>query len=136
MLCQVLQYNTVNQLYIHTAPPSLASLSPPHPTPLSHHRTQSQTPCAIQPLPTSYLFYTWQCMYVRLSQWLSGKKSACNAGDLGLIPGLGRSPGEENSNPLQSSCLENSMDSPRWLQSWWPQSWWATVHRVASVGHD
>ena len=34
--------------------------------------------------------------------------SACNAGDLGLIPGSGRSPGEGNSNPLQYSCLENS----------------------------
>ena len=39
-----------------------------------------------------------------------GKESACNAGDLGLIPGSGRDPGEGNSNPLQYSCLENSMD--------------------------
>ena len=38
------------------------------------------------------------------------KASACNAGDLGLIPGLGRSPGEGNGNPLQYSCLKNSMD--------------------------
>ena len=38
------------------------------------------------------------------------KKSACNAGDPGSIPGLGRSPGEGNSEPLQYSCLENSMD--------------------------
>ena len=36
--------------------------------------------------------------------------SACNAGDLGSIPGLGRSPGEGNGNPLQYSCLENPMD--------------------------
>ena len=41
---------------------------------------------------------------------LAGKESACNAGDLGLIPGLGRSPGEGNGNPLQYSGLENSMD--------------------------
>ena len=39
-----------------------------------------------------------------------GKESACNEGDLDLIPGLGRSPGEGNGNPLQHSCLENSMD--------------------------
>ena len=39
-----------------------------------------------------------------------GKASACNAEDLGSIPGLGRSPGEENDNPLQCSCLEISMD--------------------------
>ena len=40
----------------------------------------------------------------------AGKESACNAGDLGSIPGLGRSPGEGNSYPLQYSGLENSMD--------------------------
>ena len=39
-----------------------------------------------------------------------GKESACNVGDLGSIPGLGRSPGEVNGNPLQDSCLENPMD--------------------------
>jgi len=39
-----------------------------------------------------------------------GKESACSGGDPGLIPGSGRSSGEENGNPLQSSCLENSMD--------------------------
>ena len=50
------------------------------------------------------------------------KASACNAGDLGLIPGSGRSPGEGNGNPLQYSCLENSMNRG---------AWWATVHRVA-----
>ena len=49
------------------------------------------------------------------------KTSACNAGDLGLIPGLGRSPGGGNGNPLQYSCLENPMDR---------QAWWATVHGV------
>ena len=40
-----------------------------------------------------------------------GKASVCNAGDLGSIPGLGRSPGEGNGSPLQYSCLENPMDS-------------------------
>ena len=56
-----------------------------------------------------------------------GKESACNAGDLGLIPGLGRSPGEGNGNPLQYSCLENRMDKGAWR---------ATVHGVTKVGHD
>ena len=55
------------------------------------------------------------------------KESACNAGDLGSIPGLGRSPGEGNGNPLQHSCLENPMDRGAWQ---------ATVHGVARVGHD
>ena len=49
------------------------------------------------------------------------KESACNAGDLGLIPGLGRSPGEGPSNPLQYSCLENPINRG---------AWWATVHGV------
>ena len=45
------------------------------------------------------------------------KESTCNAGNPGLIPGSGRSPGEENGNSLQYSCLENSMDR---------RAWWAT----------
>ena len=56
---------------------------------------------------------------------LSGKESACNAGDtgdVGSIPGLGRSLGRGNDNPLQYSCLENPMDRGAWR---------ATVHRVA-----
>ena len=43
-----------------------------------------------------------------------GKESTCNAGDLGSILGLGRSPGEGNGNPLQYSCLENPMDGWTW----------------------
>ena len=50
------------------------------------------------------------------------KASACNVGDLGSIPGSGRSPGEGNGNPLQCSSLENSIDGG---------AWWATVHGVA-----
>ena len=55
------------------------------------------------------------------------KESACNAGDPGLIPGLGKSSAEGNGNPLQYSCLGNAMDRG---------AWWATVHRVARVGHN
>ena len=51
-----------------------------------------------------------------------GKKSAGSAGELGSIPGLGRSPGEGNDNPLQYPCLENSMDGG---------TLWATVHGAA-----
>ena len=43
-----------------------------------------------------------------------GKASSCEAGEPGSIPGLGRSPGEENGNPFQYSCLENSMDRGAW----------------------
>ena len=48
------------------------------------------------------------------------KESACSAGDPGLIPGLGRSPGEGNGSPLQYSCLENSMDRGTWQTTWGP----------------
>ena len=53
--------------------------------------------------------------YLGFSDSSVGKESACNAGDLGSIPEPGRSLGEENGNPLQYSCLENSMDrGARW----------------------
>ena len=52
-----------------------------------------------------------------------GKESACNAGNLGLIPGSERSPGEGNGTPLQYSCLENPMDRG---------AWWATVYGVTN----
>ena len=51
-----------------------------------------------------------------------GKESACNEGDLGSVPGLGRSPGEGNGNLLQYSCLKNPMGGG---------AWWATVQGVA-----
>ena len=50
-----------------------------------------------------------------------GKESACNEGDLGSIPGSGRSPAEGNGNPPQYSCLENPIDT---------EAWWATIHGV------
>ena len=52
------------------------------------------------------------------------KASTCNVGDLGSIPGSGRSPGEGNGNPLQYSCLENPMDRG---------AWWATVHKESDT---
>ena len=58
---------------------------------------------------------------------LVGKESACNAGDVGFIAGLGRSPGEGNGKPLQYSCLENPMQRGAWQ---------ATVHRVTRISHD
>ena len=55
-----------------------------------------------------------------------GKESACNAGDLGSIPGLRRSPGEGNGNPLQYSCLRNPIDRGAWR---------SIAHGVTRVGH-
>ena len=67
-------------------------------------------------------------MYVSVYMYVSyrhfpggsdGKESVCNAGDTGLIPGSGSSPGEGNGNPLQYSCLENSMNREAlWASPW------------------
>ena len=64
-----------------------------------------------------YTFLIWG-----LSGGSDGKESACNAEDPGLIPGLGRYPGGGHGNPLQYSCLKNSMNRG---------AWWATIHGVA-----
>ena len=79
--------------------------------------------------------------------WLSGKESACNARDGGLIPGLGRSQGEENGNPLQYSHLKSPMDrgawwaviqwvteSKTWLSSWAHISWLLWVVLLWTLG--
>ena len=73
-----------------------------------------------------------------LPQWLSSKESSCNAGDTGItfsIPGLGRSPGGRNGNPLQYSCLKNPIDRGAWqatvhgvTESWTQLSDWATQY--------
>ena len=64
---------------------------------------------------------------IGLPRWLSGKESTCNAsatGDMGSVPGSGRSPGGGHDNPLQCSCLEKPMARG---------AWWATVHEVAKT---
>ena len=62
-----------------------------------------------------------------LPSWLNDKKSACQAEDMGSIPGSGRAPGEGNGNPLQYSCLGNCMDRGAWR---------ATVLGLQRVGYD
>ena len=65
---------------------------------------------------------------VWVAYWGSdSKESGRNAGDLGLIPGSGRSPGEGNGHPLPCSCLGNSLGSG---------AWWAALHGSQSIGHD
>ena len=59
------------------------------------------------------MIHIWLPTYISV-----GKETACNAGDPGLIPGLGRSPGEENGNPLQCSCLGNVTDSLMGYSPW------------------
>ena len=69
-----------------------------------------------------------------------GKESACNAGDLGLIPVLGRSPGGGHGNPLQYFCLENLMDRGAWqavihgiAKSWTRLSYYTTTNELENV---
>ena len=72
--------------------------------------------------PLQSLHFSQHHILHRLPCSSNGKESACHAGDQGSIPGLGSSSGEGNGNPLQYSCLENSMDR---------EAWWATVRGVA-----
>ena len=84
-------------------------------------------------LPSSYLrnqnlHFSMIPLGIRASLVAQMVKTACNAGDSGLIPGWGRSPGEGHGNPFQYSCLENAMER---------RAWQATVHEVAkSQGHN
>ena len=75
---------------------------------------------------TAQLHSSYMLAVTSLSQGfprsLVSKEFACNAGDLSSIPGLGRSPGKGNGNPLQYSCLENPIDR---------EAWQATVHSIA-----
>ena len=68
----------------------------------------------------------WKGMASLVAQVIKSPASAGDVRDAGSIPGLGRSPGEGNGNPLQYSCLENPMDS---------RAWRTTVHGVARVRH-
>jgi len=73
------------------------------------------------------LVYMWSLLIWDVPGGSICKESACSAGDLGLIPGSGRSPGEGNGNPLQYSCLGNPKDREA-LQT--------SFHGVAEVGHN
>ena len=70
----------------------------------------------------SATIFTWLYKKLSFSAGSVGKEATYNAGDMGLIPELGRSPGEGNDDPLQYSCLGNPMDR---------RVWQATVHGVA-----
>ena len=69
----------------------------------------------------TYLSPSNRLTFIGFPTWLSGKESVCQAKDVGLTTGSGRSPGKGNGNPLQYSCLGNPMDRG---------AWWATVHGV------
>ena len=90
-------------MYIHISPPSLPSF---HSTLLGHHRAPSWAPCVIQQLPTSHLFYTWQCIYVNpnlqfiplspthtiSTRPFSGPALWFLTGDFSLVPALSSAP--------------------------------------------
>ena len=79
---------------------------------------QWHIPGDIEQKPTDHPYVSYG-----LLRWLSGKESAYQAGNAGYVPGLRRSSGEGNGNPLQYSCLENPMDGGAWQ---------STVHGVAN----
>ena len=99
----------------HTTSHLSLSSSCHHSSPPHQQKGLNDTLLPCQPFP---LFFSSQ----KCPGGSDGEESACNVGDPGLIPGLGRSPGEGNAYPLQYSCLENPMDRGAWQ---------ATVHGVA-----
>ena len=129
-------------IYVYISPPSWTTLLPTFPTstPLGHHRALSWTPCVIQQLPSSYLFYTWSCIRGR-GQWhptpvlLPGKSHGWRS-LVAAVHGVVELDttewlhfhfslscvGEGNGNPLQCSCLENPRDRG---------AWWTAVYGVA-----
>ena len=84
-------------------------------------------PTSINMLNTKICIYFPQHNSKHLFTLAQSVKNLCNAGDLGLIPGSQRYPGEGDDNPPQYSCLENPMDR---------EAWKATVHGVTRVGHN
>ena len=72
-------------------------------------------------------YFSFSTFNIGLHWWLSSKKSTCNAGDVGSVPGLESSPEEGNGNPFQYSCLGNLMDRGAWQ---------AAVHEVTRVRHN
>ena len=84
-------------------------------------------------LLSKILIYTFIYQDMGFPGGSDGKESACNAGDLGLIPGLGRSPGEGNGNPLQYSCLEKGNATHSSILAW-RISWTEEPGRLQSMG--
>ena len=122
----------------HTRPPC-PSPTPevhPNPCPLSQrcHPTISSSVIPFSSCPQSlpsikilfYIFWIFGNKYADfgLPWWLRGKDSACNAGNVDSTPWSGRSPGEDNGNPLQYSCLGSSMDRG---------AWWAIVYPITKT---
>ena len=115
-----------------------------HVTKMSHNTIDVQVKKYLlnlshQFLSTTKLFCLEKAYHTQGLPWChKGKESTCKAEDMGLIPGLGRSSAEGNGNPLQYSCLENSMDRGVWratvhgvAKNWrWLSDWTKTTTRV------
>ena len=124
VLVSVIQhYKSVITIYIYILPLGLCL---DHPAPQPSCPSRSSQNARLGPL--CYTVTSHQLSVLHMIVYIWGfpggsevKTSACNAGDLGSIPGLGKSPGEGNGNPLQYSCLKNPM---------YGGAFWATVHGV------
>ena len=93
-----------------------------HPSTLAWKSPWTEKPGRLQSMGSQRLGYDWATSLSLSLRVFPDGSEVKNAGDTGLIPGLGRSPGEGNGNPLQYSCLENPVDRG---------TWWATVYRVS-----
>ena len=103
---------------LNILPAGFLLASAPSPTPLQRKLSRLSI---WHWIPTAQKYLWPPNAYVGFLDGSDGKESACSAGDPGLIPGSGRAPGEGNGNPVQYSCLQNSMGRG---------DWWATIHGV------
>ena len=111
---------------IHGSPPKLLPCSPLVPYRVWHPTTHTHLPNFASTLSSHLQIYCFKFMLFFSFIYLFGF-SQFPSRDIGLIPGLGRLPGEGHGRPLQYSCLKNPTDRG---------AWWATAHRLPRVGHD
>ena len=113
---------TESVIHVHTSIPSFMDFLPVLVT--TEHRVEFPMPYNRFSL---VIYFKHSSIHIGLPWWLSGKEATCQCRDMGSIPGLGRSPGEGNSNPLQYSCPRNHKDRGVWR---------ATVHGGRKMSHD
>ena len=102
---------------------------------LNNYAELASKPVSLGLLPTQGYFQV-ESLKAGCPWWLNGKESTCNAEDTGWILGTGRFPGEGNGNPLQYSCLGNTVDREAWQATGLSHGYLMPVHEVTRVRHN
>ena len=122
-----MQTGAVSLFYTHAGWCSEKAMAP-HSSAVAWKIPWTEEPGRLHSMGSQRVGHDWATFTFTFKGFSGGsvsEESVCNAGDLGSVPGSGRSSGEGHSNPLQDSCLENPVDRG---------TWWATVHRFTKSG--